>query len=85
MTTLGSAASPTLGKAQGPLVVVNETARPTTGAAHDPQTRSNAKGRPRKFDHDQARRLHQQGVSLAELGRTFGVTYQAVYYATKGR
>ncbi len=32
----------------------------------------------RKFDWDDARRLHADGVSYAELGRRFGVTARAV-------
>lgn len=37
---------------------------------------------PRKFDHDEARRLYAVGVSRSELAARYGVTYRAVYHVT---
>lgn len=39
-------------------------------------------GRPRKFDHDLARVMHEEGgVTIAELAREFGVSDFAIDYA----
>ena len=36
---------------------------------------------PRRFDHDEARRLYAEGWSLAQLARRFGVRYQSIKLA----
>jgi hypothetical protein len=39
------------------------------------------RGRPRKFDHDEARRRHKAGETAAALAREFGVSHTAVLRA----
>lgn len=35
-------------------------------------------GRPRKFDHDEARRLRAEGLTFTAIGQLLGVSYVAV-------
>lgn len=46
-------------------------------------SRTPARTRPRKFDYDLARAMHDDGVSLRDLAEFFGVTNPAVYNGIK--
>lgn len=41
-------------------------------------------GRPRTFDHDEAKRLHAAGLTYAQIGRRLGATLPAVKGAVRG-
>jgi hypothetical protein len=39
----------------------------------------------RKFDHEEAARLRAEGVPVGEIAKRYGVTKNAIYYATEAR